>query len=123
MVLFAKYLTLVLAAVVPFLLFLLLNYSAKYHDVKETTLRAFSWVVAVISGPLVLVFLVSSQKFHEIAWHRSQQGGVFTEEDMMELSDYPSVFATWVLFGWIPVLGGYFLAKKVLERSRDKTAM
>jgi len=51
------------------------------------------------------------QHYHSLAWFKQHARGQQTEEDLVALGDYPNVFATWVLAGWIPVAVGLALAR------------
>ncbi len=113
MIQIAEYLMLTLAVVSPFLVFLVLGYMVRRCKPSSSIRGLLYCVAAIICLITVLVFAGMSHMFHDIEWARSHHGKPLKEEDLVSQGDYPNVFATWVLFGWIPVIVGYFVARRI----------
>lgn len=64
-----------------------------------------------------LFFMFASQGFHERDWWSiHDHSAELTEDDLLELGDYPNVFTSWVIAGWIPVLMMSLVARFIYRK-------
>ena len=82
--------------------------------------RAGRVAIAFGSWFLALVLLFLSQSFHEREWFATHDfSAAPTEEELMELGDYPNVFAGWLFFGWVPVLAASITARLLFRPKKS----
>ena len=111
-----KWICLAAIFLVPLGSYLLWHYAnARKPDSKVLTgLRP---LIGVSCWLLALFFMFTSQGFHERDWWATHDHSAgLTEDDLLELGDYPNVFAGWVIAGWVPVLVMSLVARFIYRK-------
>lgn len=72
-------------------------------------------LVLGVGGVLMIFMLHVSAYFHDLAWALHPENVPGAEPRDL---DGPNIFATMVMCGWFPMLGGFMLWS-ALERKRD----
>lgn len=114
-----QYIGLVAAFVFPVVLFIIILSMMRRYNAAPLLKRGVVCVTFLVSWIIVLLCAFTALAHHQRDWMREHKKGPFTEEEMIALGDYPDVFATWLMFGWIPVVIGYFLARRLIRNPKS----
>ncbi len=92
---------------------------------KEQRKKNNFWrfLISIVSWLAGLAFAHIALSFHQADCREKYKNSPLTEEILLELGDAPNTTATWIIYGWIPIVLISLTAKLYFRREKRRLSV